>query len=635
MTEVRIDSISLPAGATLQLGGVDVTPAQVITVADINAGLLVFTPVPEANGAGYASFTFSVRDTGVPPGPLFDLAPNTMTVNVAPVNDLPIITSDGGGAAAAFVMAENTAGVTTVTATDIDLQPLAFSLAGVDAGQFSIDSVTGVLTFNPAPNFEAPGDAGSDNVYNVTVVVSDGAGGTDTQALTITVVDANDAPTAGDDAYVTDEDTPLAVAAAGVLANDGDEDGTPVTSVLVTGPANGAVVFNADGSFVYTPNANFFGVDTFTYQASDGALGSALATVTITVNPINDAPTAADGNVTIAAAYAFSVADFNYFDVDGDPLDRITITALPVEGQLLFDGLAVTLNQEVTAGEIAAGRLTYTPPTTSSATAASFGFSVSDGTLYEAASHTMVIGFASGAVTPPAPPAGAPDDHAAAGAAPRADARADGGRRADRARRWRRHQRRRPRRRQWRRRRRRAACSARPRRRSHAGRDRAGRGRGRRERGAAGRLGARRQRRIPVVRRRGQSEHRGAGAARRPARRAAGRRGEGRDGNGRGDGRAGGAPGARRDAGAGPGGRQGRSARRRLGVRGQHRPFGGLRPVAAARRRADREPLVVAAGVAPRRPAAGARQHGRPRGRRGRRFARGPGRQQRPAERAG
>ena len=152
------------------------------------------------------------------------------------MNDLPVITSDGGGATAAFVVAENTTAVTTVTATDIDLQPLTFSLSGVDAGQFSIDSVTGVLTFNPAPNFEAPADAGADNVYNVTVRVSDGAGGVDTQALTVTVTDANDAPTAGDDAYATDEDLPLSIAAAGVLTNDGDEDGTPITAVLVAGP---------------------------------------------------------------------------------------------------------------------------------------------------------------------------------------------------------------------------------------------------------------------------------------------------------------------------------------------------------------------------------------------------------------
>ncbi len=77
MTEVRIDSITLPAGATLMLGAVPVTAGMVIPVASI--GTLVFTPVANANGAGYASFTFSVRDTGVPPGPLFDLAPNTMT----------------------------------------------------------------------------------------------------------------------------------------------------------------------------------------------------------------------------------------------------------------------------------------------------------------------------------------------------------------------------------------------------------------------------------------------------------------------------------------------------------------------------------------------------------------------------
>jgi VCBS repeat-containing protein len=323
-----------------------------------------------------------------------------MTINVAPVNDLPVITS----LTTAFVVPENTTGVTTVTATDIDLQPLSFSLAGADAGRFSINSVTGVLTFNPAPNFEAPADAGGNNVYDVTVVVSDGAGGTDSQALTVTVDDANDAPTAGNDAYVTDEELPLAIAAAGVLGNDGDEDGTPVTAVLVAGPANGSVAFNPDGSFVYTPNANFTGTDSFTYQASDGALGSATATVTITVNPINDAPTAADGNVSVAAAYAFAIADFNYFDVDGDPLDRIMITALPVEGQLLFDGLAVTLNQEVTAAEIAAGRLTYVLPTTSSTGAASFGFSVSDGTLYESASHTMTIGFATAVPPPPPPP---------------------------------------------------------------------------------------------------------------------------------------------------------------------------------------------------------------------------------------
>ncbi|MCL4800525.1 MAG: tandem-95 repeat protein [Burkholderiales bacterium] len=407
MTDVRIDSITLPAGATLQLSGVDVVAGQIITVADINAGNLVFTPVADANGPNYASFTFSVRDSGVPPGPLFDPTPNTMTIDVAPVNDLPIITSDGGGPAAAFTIAENTTAVTTVTATDIDGQPLTYSISGgADAGFFSIDPTTGVLVFSPAPNYEAWADSGADNVYDVTVQVADGFGGTDTQAISVTVTDADDAPFALADGYATNEDTPLTVAPAGALANDYDEDGSPITAALVSGPSYGTLAFNADGSFVYTPNANFFGTDSFVYRVSDGTLASGDATVTITVAGVQDAPTAADGSVTTLAAtdYAFTIADFNYSDVDGDPLAQIEITALPASGTLLLAGVPVTLNQVVLAADIAAGQLTYSPPAAAGATfAEQFGFRVHDGTQYETGTHTMTVGVTV-LVTPPPPP---------------------------------------------------------------------------------------------------------------------------------------------------------------------------------------------------------------------------------------
>jgi len=407
MTDVRIDSITLPAGATLQLSGVDVVTGQIITVADINAGNLVFTPVADANGPNYASFTFSVRDSGVPPGPLFDPTPNTMTIDVAPVNDLPIITSDGGGPAAAFTIAENTAAVTTVTATDIDGQPLTYSISGgADAGFFSIDPTTGVLVFSPAPNYEAWADSGADNVYDVTVQVADGFGGADTQAISVTVTDADDAPFALADGYATNEDTPLTVAPAGALANDYDEDGSPVTAALVSGPSYGTLAFNGDGSFVYTPNANFFGTDSFVYRVSDGALASGDATVTITVAAVQDAPTAADGSVTTLAAtdYAFTIADFNYSDVDGDPLAQVEITALPASGTLLLGGVPVTSNQVVLAADIAAGQLTYSPPAAAGATfAEQFGFRVHDGTQYEAGTHVMTVGVTV-LVTPPPPP---------------------------------------------------------------------------------------------------------------------------------------------------------------------------------------------------------------------------------------
>jgi VCBS repeat-containing protein len=106
----------------------------------------------------------------------------------------------------------------------------------------------------------------------------------------------NHPPVAADDAYSTDEDTQLTVAAPGVLANDSDPDGDELTATLVSGPTNGTVTLNADGSFTYTPAANFNGTDSFTYEAGDGDLQSNTATVTLTVNAVNDAPT-----VTVAA----------------------------------------------------------------------------------------------------------------------------------------------------------------------------------------------------------------------------------------------------------------------------------------------------------------------------------------------
>ena len=95
----------------------------------------------------------------------------------------------------------------------------------------------------------------------------------------------NDAPVAGHDSYAVDQGTALNVAAPGVLGNDTDADGHALTAAQVSGPAQGTLVLNADGSFTYTPNAGFSGADSFTYTASDGQGGAAQGLVTITVNP--------------------------------------------------------------------------------------------------------------------------------------------------------------------------------------------------------------------------------------------------------------------------------------------------------------------------------------------------------------
>ena len=133
----------------------------------------------------------------------------------------------------------------------------------------------GFFTYVPAANFN-----GTDSF---TYKASDGLMDSDVATVTITVNAINDAPVAPDDAYSTDENVVLNVSAPGVLENDTDVDGHPLTASLVSDVSHGTLVLNADGSFTYTPAANFHGTDSFTYKASDGAADSDLVTVTITV----------------------------------------------------------------------------------------------------------------------------------------------------------------------------------------------------------------------------------------------------------------------------------------------------------------------------------------------------------------
>ncbi|HJQ56168.1 MAG TPA: hypothetical protein VJ890_04640 [Vineibacter sp.] len=142
------------------------------------------------------------------------------------VNSPPIITSDGGGSIASVEVVENTTAVTIVSADDSDPgQSLSYMIAGgADAALFAIDGGTGELRFLSSPDFEAPADAGGDNAYEVVVEVSDGAGGLDSQAITITVTDENDvAPTitSGATGNVA-ENTPAATVVYDANATDPD-----------------------------------------------------------------------------------------------------------------------------------------------------------------------------------------------------------------------------------------------------------------------------------------------------------------------------------------------------------------------------------------------------------------------------
>src|SRR5205085_1407752 len=111
-----------------------------------------------------------------------------------------------------------------------------------------------------------------------------------------TILDDDHAPVANDDAATTDEDTPVRV---NVLANDTDPDDDHLTVIDVKTSANGSAVINADGTVTYTPGADFNGTDRFTYTIYDGRGYSAEASVTVTVNPVNDAPVARDDSAAL------------------------------------------------------------------------------------------------------------------------------------------------------------------------------------------------------------------------------------------------------------------------------------------------------------------------------------------------
>jgi VCBS repeat-containing protein len=171
----------------------------------------------------------------------------------------------------------------------------------------------------------------------------------DNELHCVSVTVANMAPVASGDAYSTVEETQLVVGVPGVLANDSDPDGDSLEAVLDTTASDGALVLNADGSFTYTPDDDFFGTDVFTYHANDGLLDSEVVTVTITVASINDAPVAMEDiyimdEDTILTVTAPGVLA-NDTDADGDSLTVMLVTDV-LNGTL-------TLNLD--------GSFTYTP----------------------------------------------------------------------------------------------------------------------------------------------------------------------------------------------------------------------------------------------------------------------------------
>ncbi|EKO3871020.1 tandem-95 repeat protein, partial [Vibrio harveyi] len=298
-------------------------PAEQGTVTIVD-GKLVFTPAENFNGDATISYTIS-------DGQLTDDA--TVAVTVNPVNDAPVAVND------TVATDEDTAVTIDVLANDSDPEndQLTITNASVPAEQGTVAIVDGKLVFTPAENFN--GDA------TISYTISDGQL-TDDATVAVTVNPVNDAPVAVDDTVATDEDTAVTI---DVLANDSDPENDTLTITAASVPAEQGTVTIVDGKLVFTPAENFNGDATISYTISDGQLTND-ATVAVTVNPVNDAPTidvtAVDSVTEDAVSTDTVVATLVVADTD-TPADELTVQLENnADGYFVLDGDQVKLTDK-------------------------------------------------------------------------------------------------------------------------------------------------------------------------------------------------------------------------------------------------------------------------------------------------
>jgi large repetitive protein len=341
---ISLSASGLPTGATASFAPSSRTST---STADFNSVMTVST----TNATPTGTHTFTVQMTRGAGCQGNGNLTQQVTLVVNSGNQAPVANNDS------LTTNEDTAGNVNVLANDTDANNDTLTVTGnTNPSHGTVSRSGGTFTYNPANNYN-----GSDS-FNYTI--SDGKGGTATATVNISVTAVNDAPVAVDDSYNTNEDNPLTVAAPGVLGNDTDVDSANLTAakVLNSGPSHGSVTLNPNGSFTYTPDANYNGPDSFKYTASDGTAQSNEATVSITVTAVNDAPTANAQSVS----------------TNEDVAKAITLVGNDVEGSSLTYTI-VTDPQHGTLSGTGDSR-TYTPDNNYSGSD-SFTFKVSDGSL--------------------------------------------------------------------------------------------------------------------------------------------------------------------------------------------------------------------------------------------------------------
>jgi VCBS repeat-containing protein len=314
---LTIVDFTVPGVGTVAAGSPAIIPG--VGTLTINPdGSYTFDPAPNYAGpVPVATYTVSDGEGGTDTGQL--------SLSITPVNDAPVIIDPNNpGTPLNPIEAPDPDNIIpdvitddshTPTPVDVSLyvvdpegDPLTFTAAGLPPGLI-LDPDTGVIS-GTLDNSASQGGPNSNGIYPVAITISDGHGGVTTTTITYTV--GNFPPEATNDTGIVTEDTPLVVNAAnGLLANDSDPDGDPmtITSYNVPGlgdtaagslaviPNVGTLLINADGSYRFTPLPNYDGpIPVVTYTLDDGDSATDTGTLTLSMSPVNDAPVVVDPN---------------------------------------------------------------------------------------------------------------------------------------------------------------------------------------------------------------------------------------------------------------------------------------------------------------------------------------------------
>lgn len=273
------------------------------------------TYTPETGFFGHDEFTYFARDNRG-----YVTQPGTVSITVDSFNNAPTANE------ATFNTDEDTRLDITVSGSDPEGWPLTYTITS-NPSKGTLTGTAPNLTYAPNADFN-----GSDAFY---FRVSDGLLNSPSAKITINIAAVNDSPTATSQTVSTEEDQ-----AKTILLSGSDVDGDTLYFVIAANVSHGTVSLSGNQA-TYTPEGNFNGSDSFTFTVSDGTTSSDAATISVTVNPVNDPPVATSPQEVVtdqgtAVAFSFLVSD-----VDNDPL-TITTTRNPAHGTLTLSGLEAT-----------------------------------------------------------------------------------------------------------------------------------------------------------------------------------------------------------------------------------------------------------------------------------------------------